>query len=290
MMTETLKGTPFRELMGDFNALAMRGIKLGDIGGVMGSVIPLYHQLREEYKDQGIPEPEAKKMAALDIELDFNDWQQSSQMMQQNQWQRGGPIQKLFTTYASNPTAYFNVGLTSLRHANNWEDVRKASMALAIMPSLFMWIGSGGYLDWRDWTTYARVMASLTGGIPVVRKIADWAIDKAGGDRPFDFTFIPAASQLKSYLNALDAIVNEDKTKFKTWEKIGRATPAATAFAHIRGFQELMKTHSKFSTRVKVLMAAGWSTYALRKLIESQKKEQLEARRAQWRKEHAQKK
>jgi len=198
----------FKKAPNFLNSL-MLATKIGDKGAIFVGGWTVY---QAELRKTG------SKEKALDAFEKFaSETQQSADLSQQSQFQRGNSFTKLFTMFTSSQNQYFRKELGAIRNliAQRIPPAQAAKKIMIyhfVLPMLFQWVASG--FRWDDKEQKRAAILGSFNGIFILKDMLD-AIVRAGlGMKVFDpsvpiLTAGKGAAKAAKLFNA-DDITNED--------------------------------------------------------------------------------
>jgi len=187
----------------------MLATKIGDKGAIFVGGWTVY---QAELRKTG------SKEKALDAFEKFaSETQQSADLSQQSQWQRGNSFTKLFTMFTSSQNQYFRKEIGAIRNliAKRISPAKAAKKIMIyhfILPMLFQWVASGFRWDDKD-QKRAAILGSFN-GMFILKDMLDAIVRTALGMKKFDPS-IPILTTGKGAAKAAkiftaEGITNED--------------------------------------------------------------------------------
>jgi hypothetical protein len=186
---------------------AMLVTKYGDVGAIVLGGWPLYNYYKEKHGEE--------KGYEMFVDATSNT-QQSGDLMDLSDVQRGNAMNKLFTTFMTTPLQYFRLGSMATRRliqgrGSTKENVKVAGMYMFVLPALFS-IASGtlkgAFSDDEEeqkdaWFDFALDSISmwLGQGIPVWNSILNSLVGSMKGEK-YPFRLTPAQKSFEDFVSA----------------------------------------------------------------------------------------
>ena len=206
----------FRAKPGFINML-MTNVSLGDKGAIIVGGWALYQS--------DLKKGMSKEEAIRHFEEVSNRIQQSGDIAEQNEWQRGGSFAKLFSMFLSNPNQYLRREVMAVMNAANKKiPVKQAAKTIFVyhflMPMIFQFVS-----DFFQFKPERQLRAAALGslnGLFVIGDFLEWILSKAMGIQEGygGFGQVPITAIGEDLAKALFAIDWEDITLEDVWESI----------------------------------------------------------------------
>ena len=137
------------------NNVAYALTKFGDKTAIYMGGYPLYKYEYKKAIKAGKTKAEAEAIAMKKFESSTLRAQQSGELEDLSDIQRGGSFAKLFTMFMTSPNQYYRMWMSGYRNlmagrGTISENVRKIFIAQFVLPSLFTWIANGFEFDEED--------------------------------------------------------------------------------------------------------------------------------------------
>lgn len=137
------------------NNVAYALTKFGDKTAIYMGGYPLYKYEYKKAIKAGKTKAEAEAIAMKKFESSTLRAQQSGELEDLSDIQRGGSFAKLFTMFMTSPNQYYRMWMSGYRNlmagrGTRSENVRKIFIAQFVLPSLFTWIANGFEYDEED--------------------------------------------------------------------------------------------------------------------------------------------
>lgn len=172
--------TAFRKSPNFFNMLLLN-VRWGDRGAIYlgGWSVYKYHRSKGATHEEAIRKFEEK----------LSSTQQSGDIDQLSDWQRGNSFQKLFSMFSSAQNQYFRREVSALRNLlarriTKKEFAKKFVIYHWILPMFFQWVADAFYWD-KENQQRAAIMGSLN-GIFILSDMLESGIMIVQGENPFD--------------------------------------------------------------------------------------------------------
>jgi hypothetical protein len=177
----------FREKSSFLNSLTLN-IKAGDQGAIIAGGYPVYKYHYNEAIKNGKTEEEAHKIGIEEFEQVTESTQQSAELSEQSQFQRGGSVAKLFTMFLSTPNQYFRKELGAIRNLLAGRgSVKQHAKTIFIfhfmLPMIFQYVSDFFRFN-KEEQLRAALLGSLNGWF-IVGDGLDYLLRKALGQRTF---------------------------------------------------------------------------------------------------------
>lgn len=181
-IADALKSDSYKAFRKDpsfWNAL-MLNVQLGDKAAIVMGGWPLYNHLRSK----GISHEEALR----EFSKIANRTQQSGDLAELSEFQRGGPLAKLFTMFMSSPNQYLRREMFAVRNMMSGRiSTAQAAKTIAlyhfVMPMFFQMVADLGFKPKHQ--ARAAIMGSMN-GIFIVSDFVEAMINKAFGEKTYD--------------------------------------------------------------------------------------------------------
>jgi len=249
----------------------MLNIQLGDKAAIIVGGWSVYKFNYDNAIKKGLSHDEAHKIGIRKFELSTKKAQQSADLADLSQWQRGNSAFKLFTMFKSTVNQYFRKELGAVRNLaaqriTKRQFIKTMAIFHFILPMLFQWIS-----DFGRWDKEEQLRAAWLGnfnGIFIIGDGYEWIIRKALGMREYDLD-IPIVSIFKDmgkiFAIDIDDITTEDLLTATEglFDATGKATGLPTGYVY-----EVSKGIGKALSGewIQALgMLAGWSEYIVGK-------------------------
>ncbi len=137
------------------NNVAYALTKFGDKTAIYMGGYPLYKYEYKKAIKAGKTKAEAEAIAMKKFESSTLRAQQSGELEDLSDIQRGGSFAKLFTMFMTSPNQYYRMWMSGYRNlmagrGTISENVRKIFISQFVLPSLFTWISNGFEFDEED--------------------------------------------------------------------------------------------------------------------------------------------
>lgn len=254
-----------------FLNLSMLNIKLGDKGGI----IPGAWAMRKAGLKQ--------RRNIADIIKEYEDFsadtQQSADISQQSEWQRGGSTMKLFTWFKSALIQYSRKEVNAVRslfrkEGTSPKNIKRVARIMFIyhflVPFLFEFVSNFGGWDEDDRKEYLRaIILGPLDGIAIMGDAIQWVVRSALGLYTFgDPIQIPAADILVDFWKAFESLDMDEITAenvfdaVNEWSEAGSniGIPSQYAVNIGQGIADIVDGDTKRG----IALLLGWSEYYLR--------------------------
>ena len=251
----------------NFINTAMMAIRLGDKGAIMmGS-----WAMRKKMLKQG--NSKAETIAAY--EKFSANTQQSADLSQLSQVQRGGSFEQLFTMFKSSQRQYWAKELHAIKSLFRKDgftskNVGKVAKTIAIyhilLPVVFQYVVNLGGWDEEDKKEYKRAaIVGSANGIFMVGDVIESVVRQALGLRVWS-NEIPIYTVVNDVLKAIKKIDFDDITSEDVMEAIMEFTDAGNALAipvkQVKNMYDGVIDIKNGNIKAGIAELAGWSSYA----------------------------
>lgn len=256
-VSKTEKFSALRENPTFFNSLLLN-VRLGDRGAILLGGWAVYKHARKKGKthEQAIKAFERQTAAT----------QQSGDIDQLSDWQRGGSFAKLFTMFTSAQNQYFRREVGAIRNLISKrislpEFTKKVAIYHFILPMLFQWVVDFGKWDekhqWR-----AGILGSLN-GIFILNDMLEGILGALFDERVFS-SETPVQTVSRGIEKAINNVQNDEileAIKDLTSETIGPVTgmPIKQIFNASQGVEDIADD----DIHKGLLKLLGWSPYLI---------------------------
>ena len=193
------------------NAL-MFNIKLGDMGAIIMGGWPVYKYHFQRLQKEGMSSEAAHKEAIRLFESVTESTQQSSDLSEQSEWQRGGSFAKMFTMFKSSPNQYLRKEIGAIRNIaagriSGKQFLKTMMIYHLILPMFFQWVSDRFTWD-EDEQLRAMTLGALNGYF-ILGDALDFMLRKAFEMQTFDLG-IPIWSAPEDLSKAIDLLDPDD--------------------------------------------------------------------------------
>ncbi|MBL7047808.1 MAG: phosphoribosyltransferase, partial [Candidatus Marinimicrobia bacterium] len=192
-----------------FRDYIMALAKTGDISAILMGGWSVYQYHYKQQTEAGKTEKEAHVFAIEKFDASAEKWQQSGQIKNLSEFQRGGSVMKLYTMFLNSPIQYFQQGEAGLRNlvagrGSKTENIKRTFIAWGLMPYIFYSIGMGMFAmtPGDDDKFWKRMATAWTKGIPIVGNFIEWWALR----RAWHFSLTPLTSGVEDLGRAGKAI------------------------------------------------------------------------------------
>jgi hypothetical protein len=241
---------------------------------------------------QTLEETGSKEKAMEAFERAFDSTQQSGNLYQLSEWQRGNAFARLFTMFTSSQNMYFRKEVHAIRNlVTNKVSAKEAARTIFIyhffLPTMFQYVANLG-----RWDDGEMLRASILGSLNGVFLLGDLAEIIVGGglyyagalDRESLFeSELPTMDTINSVLKAVEKVNPDDieaEDVFKAVEvlasdSVGPATglPIETFINMIEGVGDI----AEGETGKGLYKTAGWSPYIVDKKYDDKRRKTVKA-------------
>jgi hypothetical protein len=257
----------------------MMNVQLGDKGAVMtGS-----WAMRKARLAKGV----ALEDVITEYERFGSETQQSSDLSQLSEVQRGGSFEQLFTMFKSNPRQYYAKEMQAVKTlfqegGTSPENIKKVTKTLIIyhvlLPVVFQWVSNFGGWDEEDRKEYLRagILGSIN-GIFILGDAVDAILRVALGLRVWDseIPILAVKDDIVSAINKLDFEDINSEDVLSALNKLGEASNTlGIPYEQVANIATGITAIMDDDVRRGVGLLLGWSDYALGTPPESKKKEE----------------
>lgn len=247
--------------------------KAGDVHAIILGGTPYYMAMKNKYIKQGMTETKAKEKAMLDFENATKSTQQSSNISELSDLQRGSEIAKLFTMFKTSPAQYFRKSSNAWRNLANkrgtMQDLKTIAMFQVVLPSLFTLASKGFMSDEDDIDDYkAAVALGNLQGLPFIGEVTKFIIDLTEGKDYAGLELIPAFAGIEKAVRGIvkQSMKGEVETEdllndvlFPTLEGVSGLPLKNAKKLTIDNLDRI----SKINSWEDLMKAIGYSDYAL---------------------------
>lgn len=202
-------------------------VKLGDRGAIIAGGYPYYKYHYNKQRAMGKTHAEAHKEALIKFEIVTEEQQQSPQVVDLSEWQRGGSWAKLFTMFVSQPNQYFRATTEATRDLlrkkgdpkQHWKTI---AVTHFFLPMLFQFVSDG-----FAWNNSRQLRAAVLGSFNGILILGGWAesiVSAALGNWNFGITGTPvvdAPTQVYKGFEQLGKILDDGSIEMEEVLKVG---------------------------------------------------------------------
>lgn len=251
----------FRKKPGFKNAL-MVFTKMGDRGAILAGGWAVYRHARKQGKTH--------QQALTEFEERTSQAQQSADLSQLSEWQRGSSFTKLFTMFTTSQNQYFRRELAAIRNLFA-ERASKAQVAKTIaiyhfvLPMLFQFISNG--FKWADKDQLRAAVIGPLNGVFILKDALDAIVRTIQKEKTFGFG-LPLWDSVEEFNKSLRKIDWDDismEDVIEATKKLATAGGLVTGF----GVKELInkyegaKDFMDDDKKKGIMRMLGWSKWAI---------------------------
>ena len=243
-------------------------IKLGDMGAIVAGGYPVYKYHFQRLQKEGRSQEQAHKEAIRIFESVTESTQQSSDLSEQSEWQRGGSFAKLFTMFKSSPNQYLRKEIGAIRNIaagriSGRQFMKTMMIYHLILPMFFQWVSDRFTWD-EDEQLRAMTLGALNGYF-IMGDALDFMLRKALDMQTFDLG-IPIWSAPEDLSKAI-ALLDPDDLDSESFFRAIRGLAGGIGAAVGLPLKQIVDVSKGFSDilsgeyEVGIAEMMGWSPF-----------------------------
>lgn len=192
-----------------FTQFSMMLAQIGDGAAIMLGGWSVYKYHYNKYLKQGLSSSEAQKLAIFKFEEATKRSQQSGEIEDLGDMQRGGSWAKLWTLFMTAPKSYYSSVSGAVRNlyfgrGSKIKNLKRLFVAHVLLPTLFQYAADGFYFNYKH-LLRAAILGSLN-GIFIFGNLLEILVKELFGEKTWDFEGNPIESIGKESIEAAQSI------------------------------------------------------------------------------------
>ena len=250
-------------------------IKLGDMGAIIAGGYPVYKYHFQRLQKEGMSQEQAHTEAIRLFESVTESTQQSSDLSEQSEWQRGGSFAKMFTMFKSSPNQYLRKEIGAIRNFSagrigGKQFLKTVMIYHFILPMFFQWVSDRFTWD-EDEQLRAMTLGALNGYF-ILGDALDYMLRKALDMQTFDLG-IPLWSAVEDMGKAI-ALLDPDDLDSESFFRAMRGLAGGVGAALGLPLKQIVDVSKGFSDTLSgeyekgIAGLMGWSPFKAEKAAE----------------------